>query len=381
MTPGGATLTGVDSAALVVVRAGRLPAGAEEAVVEAGGAVVLVGPGALAAAENCPEHWGPVWCAEAETDSILEAVTADVAPAALLILPGSPDGRDLAPRLAAALARPLLPGAVRAEVTAGGHVRADLLRADGRVVVPATVTGPAVVTLWPGSGSRFHPAGPGPAGPGGGSSTFRPDPRQGDVGSAHPSSAGTTGPDPLAGKVRILELVEPDPATMDLAEARRVFGGGAGLVPSGADDRLAGAVFALLAEVAAAVGASAGATRVVTDAGWMGYDRQIGTTGVTVHPEVYVALGVSGASQHTGGLGGPSTVVSVNLDPSCPMTAMADLGVVADALGVLVAMADLLGLGVDPEVAALAAGGTDTGADAPAALVTSPPGLATSEAL
>jgi len=85
--------------------------------------------------------------------------------------------------------------------------------------------------------------------------------------------------------------------------------------------------------------ASAGATRVVTDAGWIGYERQIGTTGVTIDPDLYIALGVSGATQHVGGLGAPRHVVSVNTDPSCPMTAMADLGLITDGRGLLIELA------------------------------------------
>jgi electron transfer flavoprotein alpha subunit len=87
-----------------------------------------------------------------------------------------------------------------------------------------------------------------------------------------------------------------------------------------------------------------GATRVVTDAGWVGHERQIGTTGVVVDPRLYVAFGISGAVQHTSGLGDPQHVVSVNLDPHCPMMALADLAVVADASAVLRALADQLGL-------------------------------------
>ena len=128
---------------------------------------------------------------------------------------------------------------------------------------------------------------------------------------------------------------------MDLAEAHRILGGGAGLVPAGADGV---AVMRLLADVAAALEASAGATRVVTDAGWMCYERQIGTTGVAVDPELYVAFGISGAAQHVGGLGEPEHVVSVNTDPSCPMTLMADLGIVADAPAVLAELAGRLGV-------------------------------------
>ena len=136
-------------------------------------------------------------------------------------------------------------------------------------------------------------------------------------------------------------MLQPEPATADLAEARRIVGGGAGLVAAGADGA---AVMRLLAEVGSALEASAGATRVVTDAGWMSYDRQIGTTGVTVSPELYIAFGISGAAQHVGGLGAPEHVVSVNTDASCPMTAMADLGIVADAPAVLAELAARLGV-------------------------------------
>jgi electron transfer flavoprotein alpha subunit len=138
-----------------------------------------------------------------------------------------------------------------------------------------------------------------------------------------------------------VEVLQPEPGVVDLAEARRIVGGGAGLVPADADGV---AVMRLLADVGAAFGASAGATRVVTDAGWMSYDRQIGTTGVSVNPELYIAFGISGAAQHVGGLGAPDHVVSVNTDPSCPMTALADLGIVADAPAVLSELARRLGV-------------------------------------
>jgi electron transfer flavoprotein alpha subunit len=137
---------------------------------------------------------------------------------------------------------------------------------------------------------------------------------------------------------------------MDLADATRVLGGGAGLVPRQASDAQARALFALLTDVAAALGASAGATRVVTDAGWAPHDRQIGTTGVAVDPDLYVAFGVSGASQHTGGLGTPRHVISVNTDPSCPMTALANLGVVTDAAALLIELAGRLGIEIPADV-------------------------------
>jgi electron transfer flavoprotein alpha subunit len=316
--------------ALVVCREGRLPAGAGEAVAEAGGAVLLTGSGtgsAAASLEGAVEVWH---CDTTPAPAGLAAVVAPIlSSTSLVLLPASPDGRDLAPRLSAQLQRPLLAGAVRAglvgEPPSGVHAR--LLRADGRVVVPVECDGPAVATIWPGARNpRFE----------------RTTPRVTRI-DLPPSS-------PVTADAETVAILEPDPATMDLSEAVRVLGGGAGLVPRGASDDQARAILDLLIAVAAALGASAGATRVVTDAGWMSYNRQIGTTGVTVNPDLYVAFGVSGASQHVGGLGAPNHIVSVNTDPSCPMTAMANLGVVADAGGVLLNLAGRLGVPVPDQV-------------------------------
>jgi electron transfer flavoprotein alpha subunit len=146
------------------------------------------------------------------------------------------------------------------------------------------------------------------------------------------------------GDPEVMAVLEPDVLTMDLADATRVVGGGAGLV-AGLDDHQATEVFDRLIRVAGVLGASAGATRVATDAGWTGYERQIGTTGVTIDPELYVALGISGATQHVGGLGAPRHIVSVNTDSSSPMTAMADLGLVTDARAFLAELAGRLATG------------------------------------
>ncbi len=83
------------------------------------------------------------------------------------------------------------------------------------------------------------------------------------------------------------------------------------------------------------VRASVGATRVITDRSWVGHERQIGTTGVIVDPQLYIAFGISGAVQHTAGLGRPDHIISVNTDPYCPMMQLADVAVVADANAVL----------------------------------------------
>lgn len=318
--------------AVVVARGGRVPAGADEAAAEAGGRAFVVGSGAKEAA-GALSAASSVWWADTgaaprlgAVAAVLAGVLADVP---LVVLPASPDGRDLAPRLAAATGRPLLAGAAAVRWdAAAATVGADLSRLEGRLLVTACCAAPAVATLLP--GARSAPV-----------VTDRPEPVE----------LTLPEPPPDALDVEVLEVVEPDPASMDLADAVRVVGGGAGLVGHDVDLTRARAVFALLGDVAAVLGASAGATRVATDAGWLGYDRQIGTTGVAVDPDLYLALGVSGASQHTGGLGTPRHIVSVNTDPSCPMTAMADLGLVTDARGLLIELASRLGVTLPAEIA------------------------------
>jgi electron transfer flavoprotein alpha subunit len=319
--------------AVVVVRDGRLPVGAAEAVAEAGGRAVVVGSGAEAAARELPGAVAVRW---AETGpglrpaALATALAPEVTDEQLLVLPASPDGRDLAPRLAAATGRPLVARVSGATLGRTGDgtpcVRAEATRVEDRVLVPVEVQGPAVVTLAVGGRPGAH------------GGTGAPDAAVERLDLVLPADAV----DP-----ELVELLAPDLHTMDLADATRVVAGGAGLV-TGLDDAHATAVFGLLVRVAGALGGSAGATRVATDAGWTGYERQIGTTGVTVVPDLYVALGVSGAAQHTGGIGTPRHVVSVNTDPSCPMTAMADLGLVTDAGAMLDELARRLGVADEP---------------------------------
>jgi electron transfer flavoprotein alpha subunit len=132
----------------------------------------------------------------------------------------------------------------------------------------------------------------------------------------------------------VTAVLPPDPATIDLAEAERIIGGGAGLdQPSRVEQ---------LVRIGAAIGASMGATRVITDRGWVPHERQIGTTGVVVDPQLYLAFGVSGAVQHTSGLGNPDHIISVNTDGHCPMMQLADLAIVADANATLDHLEQLL---------------------------------------
>jgi electron transfer flavoprotein alpha subunit len=355
--------------AVIVVRDGRLPGGAAEAVAGAGGSAVVVGSDAEAGARALLGATS-VWWADTGPGLRPALLARGLAPwlarIPLIVMPASPDGRDLAPRVAALLGRPLVARAL----TVGIHdtdtdtdtdpdadavpprrvVRASVVRIDDRVQVPVEIEGPAVVTLVP-QGQAISTSGPPP--------TVTPLPSilplpavdvpLSPVEQQEHREGGPLDP-PAPGDPEVLAVLEPDLHTMDLADASRVLAGGAGLA-AGADHRTAVQMFELLGEVAACLGGSAGATRVATDAGWAAYSRQIGTTGVTIDPDLYIAFGISGATQHVSGLGTPRHVVSVNLDGTCPMTALADLGLVTDAPQLLVELAHRFGV-VDPAATA-----------------------------
>jgi electron transfer flavoprotein alpha subunit len=290
--------------ALVPVRDGEPADGGAEAVAECRGRAVLVGSGAAAAVPGLVGVATDVrlWEAGPFRPGAWAATMAPVlADEPVVVLPGSADGRDLAPRLAHAMDRPLLAGALAVD-----EAGASVSRWGGLAIEDVAAHKGFVATLQPGVRGV--------------------DPQSG---SSEPPSVEVLDLQAPAGipDATTLEVLPPDPATMDLAEASRIVAGGAGLESA---ER-----FEQLAEVAAALGASVGATRVVTDRGWLGHQRQIGTTGVVVDPRLYVAFGISGAVQHTSGLGDPEHVISVNTDPHCPMMQLADLAIVSDANAVL----------------------------------------------
>ena len=323
--------------AVVPVRRGWLPVGAEEAVAEAHGVALIVGSGPSDAARRLPQP-GASGRADggASEVKVLElgeefrpgewarAIAPHVEHVRVVVLPASPDGRDLAPRLAAELARPLIAGAVA--VQAGGALVA---RHQGRQMARFACSGPFVATLLPWSRpAEPRPAGPTPAEPTpAGPSPAGPSP-------AEPTPAEPTPAEPTPAEPELVEVLEADPASIDLSEADLVIAAGYGI---GGPE-----IVALLARVAHSLGASLGATRAVTDAGWLSTERQIGTTGVSVSPRCYVALGISGAAQHLAGLGAPRHIISANIDRSCPMMAMADLAIVTDVPALVEALAHRL---------------------------------------
>jgi electron transfer flavoprotein alpha subunit len=127
---------------------------------------------------------------------------------------------------------------------------------------------------------------------------------------------------------RRVERHEAEASGPSLDQARIVIAGGRGLGEAGN--------FKLLDELAGVLGGAAvGATRAVVDAGWVPYAMQIGQTGATVKPSVYLAFGISGATQHVVGMKGAKKIVAVNKDEDAPIFALADLGIVGDALRVL----------------------------------------------
>jgi electron transfer flavoprotein alpha subunit len=127
---------------------------------------------------------------------------------------------------------------------------------------------------------------------------------------------------PVLPEVAVLARVEEAGAKASIEEARIVVAGGRGV---GSPDG-----FAIVEQLADALGGAVGATRAAVDSGWIGYAHQIGQTGKTVKPQLYLALGISGAIQHKVGMQMAETIVAINRDPDAPLAEYADLYVIGD---------------------------------------------------
>jgi electron transfer flavoprotein alpha subunit len=134
---------------------------------------------------------------------------------------------------------------------------------------------------------------------------------------------------------KVVERHEEETSGPKLEEAPVVIAGGRGLQ----DPKN----FELLNDLAKAIGNTAvGATRAVVDAGWVPYNMQVGQTGVTVKPDLYIAVGISGATQHLVGMRESKRIIAINKDPNASIFKIADLGVVGDALKVIPAVTEKL---------------------------------------
>jgi electron transfer flavoprotein alpha subunit len=278
-------------------------------------AAVALGPGATAAAADLGAHGATTLYANDEqmfadqpgrpAAHTLKALIDQHAPS-LLLLPGTYEGRDVAGCLQALTGSTLMANAT--DVTSADRARTEIF--GGTKIVDVDLGGPEpkLVLVRP----KSFPA-------------------EASGGTATVVAVDAVVPDgPVATLVKRHAEAASGPK---LEEANVVIAGGRGL--GGPEP------FAMLDELATAIGGAAvGASRAAVDAGWVPYAYQVGQTGKTVKPEVYIAAGISGALQHVVGMKGAKRIVAINKDADAPILKIADLGVVGDLFQIVPALTE-----------------------------------------
>jgi electron transfer flavoprotein alpha subunit len=215
----------------------------------------------------------------------------------IVMMPASPAGRDIA-------------GTLSALTGLGVLANATAVRWDGGPITTHSVFGGKLITeggFADGRGIITIPPNSVPA------------EKRGKPGAVQAMSSA---PAPELPEVKVVDRIEAEKAAAPIEEARIIVSGGRGVGgPEG---------FKLVEELAEALGGAVGATRAAVDAGWIPYAQQIGQTGKIVKPQLYLALGISGAIQHKVGMQTAATVVAINRDPDSPIAEFADLVVIGD---------------------------------------------------